>query len=92
VDGVSIPDLQRYRVQTPLHSIVLPPGNFANYPVPEGKDQRWVSVEDGYFIFLPPLPVGKHVIMLTFTDPDTGKPVVAYTFNPLIQNPNEPLP
>jgi hypothetical protein len=85
VDGTPLPDLQRYRVQTGVFSIVLPPGNFPGIPVTAGKDQRLISLEDGYFLLLPPLPVGKHVLVQTF-------PGGGWTFTLLIQNPNEPLP
>lgn len=57
VDGFSIPDLKKYRVQSPLFNVTLPKDNVAGYP--EGLTQ---VVSDGYWIILKPLALGKHEI------------------------------
>jgi hypothetical protein len=50
VDGVSIPDLKDYRVQSPVFNITLPKDNTAGYPA--GVTQ---AVSDGFWILLKPL-------------------------------------
>lgn len=57
VDGVAIPDLKSYRVQSPLFNMTLPNDNVMGYP--PGTTQ---AVSDGYWIILEPLPPGKHQI------------------------------
>jgi hypothetical protein len=57
VDGVNIPDLQRYRVQSALFNFTFPRDNV--YGVAEGLTQ---AVSDGFWVFLKPLSPGKHEI------------------------------
>ena len=64
VDGVPIPDLKRYRVVSPSFTITLPPGNLVDLAVAEGSQRLLRSVADGYYLFLPPLSPGKHVIRI----------------------------
>jgi hypothetical protein len=57
VDGVKLNGLQRYRVQSPIFDVVLPENNlFGGTPGPTR------GAADGYWLFLGPLPKGKHYI------------------------------
>ncbi len=57
IDGVAIPDLKKYRVQSPLFNITYPKDNVAG--VPQGTSQ---AISDGYWILIKPLSAGKHEI------------------------------
>jgi hypothetical protein len=57
VDGVAIPDLKMYRVQSPLFNMTLPNDNV--FAAPPGTTQ---AVSDGFWILLKPLPLGNHEI------------------------------
>lgn len=57
VDGVAIPDLKSYRVQSPLFNITLPKDNVMGVPPVTTQ-----AVSDGFWIILKPLPAGKHQI------------------------------
>lgn len=57
VDGKAIQHLDRFRVQSPLFNITLPPNNIAG--VSPGTTQ---AISDGWFIILKPLQVGEHEI------------------------------
>jgi hypothetical protein len=93
LDGVAIPDVKGYRVQTPLFTLTLPPGNLFGLPMAAGKDPRAVSIGGGYFLLFPPLAVGKHVLV-SRTEGIEGTTAFKreWTFNLIVQNPNEPLP
>lgn len=57
VDSVKLSGLQRYRVRSPIFDVVLPEKNlFGGTPGPTR------GVSDGYWLFLGPLPKGKHKI------------------------------
>jgi hypothetical protein len=58
VDAISVGDLNKYRVQSPLFSFTLPRNNILRLPAYITTQ----SVSDGNWVFLKPLPVGKHVI------------------------------
>jgi hypothetical protein len=60
VDGVAIPDLKKYRVQSPLFNMTVPEDNIMG--ISPGTTQ---AVSDGFWIFLKPLPPGKHEIHFT---------------------------
>lgn len=60
VDGVAIPDLENYRVQSPLFNMTVPKDNVMG--IPPGTIQ---AVSDGFWIFLKPLSPGKHEIHFT---------------------------
>ncbi len=62
VDGVSIPDMSKYRLQTPGFTLVLPPDNVLNENVTKGTSKTFKAIADGYWLLLPPLPKGKHTI------------------------------
>ena len=57
VDNVKLSGLQRFRVRSPIFDVVLPQKNlFGGTPGPTR------GVSDGYWLFLGPLPKGKHKI------------------------------
>jgi hypothetical protein len=64
VDGVEIPNLNQYRVQSPVFPLILPADNVLNEPADGGNGHEWIGigVGDGYWLLLPPLSVGQHVI------------------------------
>jgi hypothetical protein len=67
VDGVAIPDLERYRVQTPLFRVALPADNYL------GVEPTTVeAVGEGYFLVLAPLPPGEHEVRVGGVLPDVG--------------------
>ena len=55
LDGISIPNLEKYRVQTNLFNFTLPENNILNLTA-----QTTQSVADGNWLFLKPLPPGIH--------------------------------
>ena len=60
VDGVAIPNLKTYRVQSPLFNVTYPEDNISG--VPPGHTQ---VISDGYWVLLEPLPAGNHEIRFT---------------------------
>jgi hypothetical protein len=95
VDGVPIPDLRRYRTTTPVFGLVLPAGNLFGFPVKDAKSQRLAAIADGYYLLLPPLPAGKHVLEGRIEGIDRGDNdtpfKLQWRFDLIIQGPNEPL-
>ena len=59
VDGQTLGDLGRFRMATPLFTLVLPEDNIFGTPAGVGS-----AVADGYFVMLAPLPPGEHVVEL----------------------------
>jgi hypothetical protein len=57
VDGISLQSSQMPKVQSPLFDFIFPNNNI--FGAPAGHSQ---SVAVGYYVFLKPLPVGKHEI------------------------------
>ena len=57
VDGVTLQDLRRYRVQTHVFDLVFPKNNV--YSVQEGPTR---ATSNGFWVFLEPLCVGEHKI------------------------------
>ena len=57
VDGQRLPDSDLRRLESPPFELDLPEGNVAG--APSGKTK---SKSDGYWVFLKPLPVGRHQI------------------------------
>jgi hypothetical protein len=57
IDGVNLRDLENYRVQSSVFDITFPANNV--FSVAPGKTK---DVSDGFWVFLKPLPVGKHEI------------------------------
>jgi hypothetical protein len=57
VNGVNVMGLDKYRIQSPLFNFTLGRNNILELPA-----QTTQAVSDGNWVFLKPLPVGKHVI------------------------------
>jgi hypothetical protein len=57
IDNVELSGLQRYRIRSPIFDVVLPEKNL--FGGPPGPTR---GASDGYWIFLKPLPKGKHKI------------------------------
>ena len=57
VDGQRLPNSDLRRLESPPFELDLPEGNVAG--APSGKTK---SKSDGYWVFLKPLPVGRHQI------------------------------
>jgi hypothetical protein len=55
LDGIKIPNLEKYRIQTGLFNFTLPQNNILNL-----TSQTTESVADGNWLFLKPLPPGIH--------------------------------
>jgi hypothetical protein len=72
VDGVPLTDLTNYRVRSPIFALTIAPGNLFDIPVEAGTALPVRGVTDGYYLFLPPLPEGQHVIRFrgTHSEPD----------------------
>jgi hypothetical protein len=94
LDGVAIPDLQRYRVQSPLFTVVLPPGNILGFEVTEATGTRMVGAADGYWLLLPPLPAGRHVIQKRSEGPygDGSRWKEEFTYEIVVVGPNDQDP
>jgi hypothetical protein len=60
LDGVDLQNLDQYRMQSNFFNLTVPKDNFCNC-VPG----TFKSTADGFFIFLKPLSVGKHDLVLT---------------------------
>jgi len=58
VDGVNVKGLDKYRIQSPLFNFTLGGNNILGLPAQTTTQ----AVSDGNWVFLKPLPVGKHVI------------------------------
>ena len=59
VDGRSVRDMGRFRIATPVFTLVLPEGNAFGMPAGVGS-----AAADGYHVMLAPLPPGEHVVEL----------------------------
>ena len=58
LDGISIPNLEKYRVQTNLFNFTLPENNILNLTA-----QTTQSVADGNWLFIKPIPPGIHKLI-----------------------------
>lgn len=65
IDGVNVPNLGRFLVTSPVFDFTVPENNVLG--VPSGFGQ---SLSNGYFVILPPLSVGTHVIRYGGTFPE----------------------
>jgi hypothetical protein len=72
--------LQYYRIQSPLFVQFLPKENLFDVKPNENEINKFYTVADGYYVFLDPLPVGKHIIHLKGVAPDY-KTEVTYDVN-----------
>lgn len=84
VNGELVPNLEDYRVKSPLFDITVPAENVISV-MPNAVTQ---GVSDGIFVMLKPLPVGTHTIEFGggAPDPSTGATMnfvtgVKYTIN-----------
>jgi hypothetical protein len=59
VDGVKLKSLEQYRTQSGFFNITIPENNI--YDEPAGTYRAFA---DGFFVFLEPLPAGKHDVHL----------------------------
>ena len=59
VDGVKLKDLESYRSQSGFYNSTQVENNIYDYPA-----GTYRAFADGYFVFLEPLPVGKHDVNL----------------------------
>ena len=65
IDGVLVPHLQRYAVQSTVFSFTIPDDNYLNalYGVDSFKaGYYYLAVDDGRYLMLAPLPPGNHTI------------------------------
>jgi hypothetical protein len=76
IDGVAVEGLQRFRAASPLFGFTLPPQNLFGappgscFPDPDvGTCVPWLAAADGYYLMLPPLPVGEHTIHIHGSGP-----------------------
>jgi hypothetical protein len=60
IDGVPIPHLQEYRIQSPPFNFTLPQNNILGMPA----NTTTQAIADGNWVFLKPLSPGIHKIML----------------------------
>lgn len=67
VDGANVRRLERLLVTSPLFNFTLPENNVLGLPAGSGQ-----SVSNGYFVMLPPLPVGEHEVCFGGSYPDFG--------------------
>ena len=82
IDGVPVNNLERYRCQSPAVPMVLGEDNFPGYP----PGQYGMMVDDGYFLILSPLSVGRHTIHWT-----AGMEMIPYWY-PWEPSPAPPYP
>ena len=59
VDGMKLKSLEQYRIQSGFFNITIPENNI--YDEPAGTYRAFA---DGFFVFLEPLPTGKHDVHL----------------------------
>jgi hypothetical protein len=71
VDGVSIGDTDRYRVQTPLFDYTLPADNLFGLPAGTTATK---AISDGQGVIVKPLPPGAHRIVFHLDAPILGEP------------------
>ncbi|HEU6443619.1 MAG TPA: hypothetical protein VFL61_01030 [Gaiellaceae bacterium] len=69
VDGIEVPELDRYRTQTPLFSYTLPEDNL--FGLPAGTTAT-MAISDGNAVIIKPLPPGSHQIVTHIEAPILG--------------------
>jgi hypothetical protein len=74
VDGVKLKNLEQYRTQSGFFNITIVEGNI--YESPPGTFKGFA---DGFFVFLEPLPPGKHDINLKVSVLNPAEP--SYNYN-----------
>ena len=77
LDGVSIPNLDKYRVQSSIFRVTIPAGDITGLGPATGK-----AASDGYWLMLTPLSTGTHnlhfAVTTTFPDGSTNAVDVTY--------------
>jgi hypothetical protein len=66
VDGVAVPGITRFRVQTPVFSFTLPADNLFGAPAGTTATK---AVSDGIAVMLMPLSAGQHRIVISYESP-----------------------
>jgi hypothetical protein len=74
IDGVSLADLSSYRATSPMFTFTADPALVSYDPCITGTPQEGVAV--GYFLLVPPLTPGTHI--LHFGDLDAGQDITYY--------------
>ena len=59
LDGVKLKSLEQYRTQSEFFNIIIPEDNIYN-----SRAGSFRALTDGFFVFLEPLPAGKHDVHL----------------------------
>jgi len=83
VDGEALGDLGRFRVATPLFTLVLPERNILSTPGGVAS-----CVTDAYQVILAPLPEGRHVIEVAPGGPPGREPWGAVTYRLIVAAPS----
>jgi hypothetical protein len=81
IDGTPVPDLERYRAQSPLSTFWFPQDNF--FGVPGGVAQ---FVADGYAFIIAPPPPGEYAITVS-TQFEGDEAPLAVTMTVVVQEP-----
>jgi hypothetical protein len=66
VDGLAVPDITRYRTQTPVFGYTLPADNLLGAPAGTTATK---AVSDGIAVMLKPLAPGRHRIVISYESP-----------------------
>ena len=65
VDGVAVPNMDDFRVQSDLFDYTLPEDNmFTFFGFPSAAGNYYPAVSDGWFVMIPPLSKGEHTIRM----------------------------
>jgi len=76
VDGVNIPNIQSFRVQSPSINVVYPSAKESVFPVAEGGPA--ISYADGWYVMLKPLSPGSHTIHFSGSTPPSETDPTGY--------------
>ena len=66
VDGAAVPDIMRFRTQTPLFSYTLPEDNLFGAPAGTTATQ---AISDGVAVMLKPFSPGPHRLVISYESP-----------------------
>jgi hypothetical protein len=75
IDGVAVANPASFRLQSPIFSVQLPADNFFGLPA-----QAYLTVADGYYVMVAPLPSGKHTVRFGGTDGGGFTQNITYRF------------
>lgn len=78
INGIQIPNMQIYRIQSDVFNFTLPENNILDLP-----PQTTQAISDGNWLFLKPLPIGKYELKLkgnikTMTENETNSSIDKY--------------